>query len=247
MLLQDKIAWVTGASRGIGRATAVELASQGATVVLSATSEKSLQDTAEEIELKTGKAPMIMGYDVSDPVSVKQAFSLFQAHYKQLDILVNNAGVMMDALLPMVSEEQLNRTMAVNLNAVIYHMQYASRFMMRRKSGSIINVSSIMGRFGNVGQVVYAASKAAIIGATLSASKELAPFQIRVNAVAPGFIETDMTKQLSQQKFEEKLNTIKMGRAGTPEEVAKVILFLSCDWSSYVTGQVIGVDGGMIV
>ena len=165
----------------------------------------------------------------------------------QLDAVVNNAGILDDALLGMVNEKQVSHTLAVNTEAVIYHMQYASRLMMKQKSGSIVNVSSIIGRVGNAGQTVYGASKAAVIGATYSASKELAPYNIRVNAVAPGFIETAMTKQLSQEKYEQRLSEIKMGRIGTAEEVANVILFLASDYSSYVTGQVIGVDGGMVI
>ena len=165
----------------------------------------------------------------------------------QLDAVVNNAGILDDALLGMVNEQQLSRTFAVNTEAVIFHMQYASRLMMKQKSGSIINVSSIIGRVGNIGQTVYSASKAAVIGATYSAAKELAVHNIRVNAVAPGFIETDMTKQLSANKFEERLKEIKMGRIGKAEEVANVIIFLASDQSTYVTGQVIGVDGGMVI
>ncbi|GAA4718820.1 SDR family NAD(P)-dependent oxidoreductase [Brevibacillus fulvus] len=247
MLLEGKIAWVTGASRGIGKAIAIELAAQGAELVLAARSEEHLAETAEQIRAKTGREPFLLGYDVADLSGIKQAFVHFQGKYKQLDILVNNAGVMEDALLPMVTQAQFQNTMNVNVQAAIFHMQYAARLMMRKKSGSIINISSIMGQVGNAGQVVYAASKAAVVGATRSASKELAPLNIRVNAVAPGFIETDLTNQLSSQKYAEKVNGIKMGRVGTAEEVAKVVLFLSSDWSSYVTGQVIGVDGGMIV
>lgn len=152
-----------------------------------------------------------------------------------------------DALLGMINVERMSNTFAVNTEAVINHMQYAARLMMRQKSGSIINVSSIMGRYGDAGQVVYSASKAALIGATYSAAKELAPHNIRVNAVAPGFIETNMVKDLSRDSYSKRIEQIKMKRAGTPEEVANTILFFASDLSSYVTGQVIGVDGGMVI
>lgn len=170
-----------------------------------------------------------------------------QKNLGRLDVLVNNAGVMDDALLGMVNERQMESTFSINIEAVIYHMQYASRLMTRQKQGSIINVSSIIGRTGNAGQVVYASSKAAVIGATYSAAKELGVHNIRVNAVAPGFIDTDMTKQFSEEVYKQRLSGIKMNRMGRPEEVANTILFLASDLSSYVTGQVIGVDGGMVI
>lgn len=247
MLLKGKVAWVTGASRGIGKATALSLAAQGAVVILSASNMEHLKDTGQQIKKITGREPFLIGYDVADYTKIKEAFATVFKKFKRVDIMVNNAGILIDSLLGMVTPEMLQRTFAVNTYAVIYHMQYASRLMARYKSGTIINVSSIIGRVGNEGQVVYAASKAAVIGATMSAAKELAPLNIRVNAVAPGFIDTDMVKQLSPEKYTERVAGIKMKRAGQPEEVAKTILFLASDESAYVTGQVLGVDGGMLV
>ncbi len=162
---------------------------------------------------------------------------------KKLDILVANAGVLDDALIGMVTQSQIENTFNTNTFGVLYCAQYASRLMGRNKCGSIINMTSIMGTHGNIGQAVYAGSKAAVIGITKSLSKELAPLNIRVNAIAPGVIDTDMVATLAA----ERIASIKMGRIGRPEEVANVALFLASDLSTYVTGQVIGVDGGMII
>ncbi|MEB2298496.1 SDR family oxidoreductase [Lysinibacillus xylanilyticus] len=247
MNLNKKSIFITGATRGIGYATVIQAAKQHCTLILNGRDEKRLQEIKEEIETLYNTTVHILNYDVCDIEAIKKAFMWIKKNVGQLDAVVNNAGILDDALLGMVNEKQVSHTLAVNTEAVIYHMQYASRLMMKQKSGSIVNVSSIIGRVGNAGQTVYGASKAAVIGATYSASKELAPYNIRVNAVAPGFIETDMTKQLSQEKYEQRLSEIKMDRIGTAEEVANVILFLASDFSSYVTGQVIGVDGGMVI
>lgn len=238
---------ITGATRGIGLATAQIAAQQGWTLILNGRNEENLAVIKKQLEQRFTVTVHTLSYDVTDIAAIKQAFLWIKKNVRQLDAVVNNAGILDDALLGMVNEKQVSQTFSVNTEAVIYHMQYASRLMMKQKHGSIINVSSIIGRVGNTGQTVYSASKAAVIGATYSAAKELAPYNIRVNAVAPGFIETDMTKQLSEEKYEQRLSDIKMGRIGKPEEVANVILFLASDLSSYVTGQVIGVDGGMVI
>ncbi|MBW7475056.1 SDR family oxidoreductase [Paenibacillus oenotherae] len=246
MLLENKVIWITGASRGIGKASALRLASEGALLVLAARDEAKLNETADEIEQQGCSRPLVLPYDVSNVQSVKEAFGMFLKHHKRLDAMVNNAGILEEALLPMITPEQVDRIFAINVYATIYHMQYASRIMMRNKSGSIINLSSIIGQAGKEGLTVYGASKAAIVGATLSASKELAPFNIRVNAIAPGFIDTDMVQTLSEQKYQERVSAIKMRRAGTPEEVANTVVYLSSELSTYVTGQLIGVNGGML-
>jgi 3-oxoacyl-[acyl-carrier protein] reductase len=164
-----------------------------------------------------------------------------------LDVWVNNAGVLLDGLIGMVPDADIQTTLSINLAGVLYGTQQAARLMRRGGGGSIINLTSIIGRFGNAGQLVYGASKAGVIGATLSAAKELAPLNIRVNAVAPGFIETDMTAQLPPDKFQVRLDSIAMGRVGVPNDIANTALFFASDLSTYVTGQVIGVDGGMLV
>ncbi|KGR76479.1 3-oxoacyl-ACP reductase [Ureibacillus sinduriensis BLB-1 = JCM 15800] len=246
-IVSNKSIFITGATRGIGYATAIQAAKQGWTVIINGREEERLNEVKQELVSSYDVDVHTLIYDVTDNNSIKNAFVWIKKNIGHLDVLVNNAGVLDDALLGMINQKQVSNTIAINIEAVIYHMQYASRLMMKQKFGSIVNVSSIIGRTGNAGQTVYGASKAAVIGATYSAAKELAPYNIRVNAVAPGFIETDMTKQLSEEKFAQRLSEIKMGRIGKAEEVANTILFLASDLSSYVTGQVIGVDGGMVI
>ena len=185
--------------------------------------------------------------DVTDADAVKNAYGEIFRRFRKLDVLVNNAGVLQDALLGMIPTQTIRTVLDVNIVGSLLHLQEASRLMARNRHGSIINLSSIIARFGNEGQTVYAASKAAVIGMTLAAAKELAPRNIRVNAVAPGFIDTTMTRQLPPEKYQQRVAGILMGRVGSPEEVARAIVFLASDMSSYITGQVLGVDGGMIV
>ena len=192
------------------------------------------------------EAAVVVG-DVADPAAVKGFYQeIFQRH-RRLDVLVNNAGVLEDALLGMIPDATIERTFSVNTLGALRNLQAAARLMVRNRSGSIINMTSIIGVRGNEGQAVYSASKAALIGLTLSAAKELAPHNIRVNAVAPGFIDTDMTRALPREKFEERVRSVKMGRIGTPQDIANAVLFLASDLSAYITGQILGVDGGMLV
>jgi 3-oxoacyl-[acyl-carrier protein] reductase len=244
-LLEGNTGWITGASRGIGRATAIEAARQGATVILSARSEEDLKSVGDEIAQAGGPQPVVVVCDVADDASLKRAFKEVHGHARKLDFVVNNAGILRDAGLGMIGTAHIDEVMRLNVFSVIQIMQFASRLMIPRKSGSIVNVASIMGRTGREGLVVYSASKAAVIGATKSAALELAPHGVRVNAVAPGVIDTSLIAGLPPAKLEGFLSSIKMARLGKPEEVANVICMLASNYTTYVTGQVIGVDGGL--
>jgi 3-oxoacyl-[acyl-carrier protein] reductase len=247
-MLQDKVCFITGSTRGIGWATAREFARRGATVILNHRgSGELLEERCRELEAEFHGTVTGLSADVRDTAAVKDCYLQIFRRFKRLDVLVNNAGILQDALLGMITDENMRTVIDTNLVGSLVHLQEASRLMSRNRRGSIVNISSIIGRFGNEGQTVYAASKAAIIGATMAAAKELAPRNIRVNAVAPGFIDTAMTRGLPPEKFQQRMAGIRMGRIGTAEEVAQAIVFLASDMSSYVTGQVIGVDGGMIV
>lgn len=246
--LKDKVCFVTGSSRGIGWCTARELAQAGATVILNSRgSQQALDERCKQLAEEFSTEVVGLLADVTDTPSVKACYAEVFRRYRRLDVLINNAGILEDALLGMIPENTIRRVIDTNLVGAITHLQEAARLMGRHKSGSIVNISSIIGRFGNEGQTVYAASKAGVIGMTLSAAKELAPKNIRVNAVAPGFIDTEMTSHLPAEKYRERMNGIRMGRIGKPEEVAQAVLFLASDMASYVTGQILGVDGGMIV
>ncbi|GAB5991741.1 SDR family oxidoreductase [Aeromonas enteropelogenes] len=246
-LLQGKRVLITGAGRGIGLAIARQFAAQGAELWLNGRDEEAITRMAQVLGAEFGVPCRPLCFDVADPQAVKQAFQQLFGQTRQLDVLVNNAGVLDDALLGMVQQQQIERTFATNSYSTLYCSQYAARLMQRSGGGSIINMASIIGRVGNAGQAVYAGSKAAVIGITQSLAKELAASQIRVNAIAPGFIDTDMARSLPPAKFDERVASIAMGRIGTPDEVASVALFLASDLSRYVTGQVIGVDGGMLI
>lgn len=210
-------------------------------------SAEAVAALAKELSADAGTECIGIHADQRDPEAVKQAYTRIFATYGQLDVLVNNAGILEDALLGMISEASIQDTFDVNSIAPIRNMQIAARLMRRGGSGSIINISSIMGVRGNAGEVVYAASKAAVIGMTKAAAKELAPIGIRVNAIAPGFIDTDLTRSIPRAAFDQRLASIGMGRIGRPEDVASLALFLASDAAGYITGQVIGVDGAMVV
>lgn len=246
--LAGRVAVVTGASRGIGAAIAYAFAAHGANLILSGLSNRAALDglRGELVQRHGVEVDLVIG-DAADPATSTAMSKLAFSKYRQLDVWVNNAGVLIDGLIGMVPDNDIQATLGTNLAGVLHGTQAAARLMQRAKSGSIINISSIIGRFGNTGQLVYGASKAGVIGATMSAAKELAPSNIRVNAIAPGFIDTDMVRQLPETKFQERLQSVRMGRIGTPQDIAKTALFLASDLSAYVTGQTIGVDGGMII
>lgn len=244
--LVDKVAVVTGSTRGIGWAVAERLAEQGAHVVVNGrTDTPLLQERARELSERHGVETLAVAADAGDS---KQVAALYQAvfkRWKRLDVLVNSAGIMRDALIGMISDELIRDTIQTNLVGSIYHLQAAAKLMGRAKSGSIINLTSIVGVEGKEALAVYAASKAGIIGLTRASSKELAPQGIRVNAIAPGFIDTDLTAQLSPEKYELHASLVRMGRVGTTHDVAHAALFLASNLAAYVTGQVLGVDGSM--
>ncbi|WAM35253.1 3-oxoacyl-[acyl-carrier-protein] reductase [Caldicellulosiruptor acetigenus] len=246
-LLKDKVALITGASRGIGRAIALKFAQNGANVIINYSSSQSqAEELKEEIE-KIGTKAMIIKCDVSNADEVSQMFSQVEKEFGRLDILVNNAGITKDGLILRMNEEDFDKVIAINLKGAFLCARAAAKMMVKQRSGNIINISSVVGIAGNIGQANYAASKAGIIGLTKSLAKELASRNIRVNAIAPGFIKTDMTEVLSDKVKEVMLSSIPLGRFGEADEVANVALFLASNLSSYITGQVIVVDGGMIM
>ena len=246
-MLAGKVAFITGSTRGIGWATARLFAQQGSSVIVCGRSLSDAEVRAAELRREFSVAALGLGCDVGNPDDVRKAFQAIFKTFKRLDILVNNAGILEDALLGMISDEALERVMSVNALGSIHCLQAAARLMSRSGGGSIVNLTSIIGTNGNEGQVAYAASKAAVIGATLSAAKELAPAKVRVNAIAPGFIDTDMVRQIPKEKFDQRMASIKMARIGRPEDIANAALFFASDMSAYVTGQVLGVDGGMLI
>jgi 3-oxoacyl-[acyl-carrier protein] reductase len=213
-------------------------------VILSARNLEELERT-QQLVRSFGREGKVIPMDVSSVESIKTAFRELRGYTKKLDGLVNCAGILRDALIGMIGTDNIDSVMHTNVYGLILVLQNAARLMMPNKRGSIVNVSSIMGRRGNEGQVVYGASKAAVIGATRSAARELAPVNVRVNAVAPGVIDTNMTSRIPAGKMEALKREIKMGRLGTAEEVAWAICFLLSDRACYITGQVLGVDGGM--
>lgn len=245
MSLQGKTAIVTGGGRGIGRAICLEFAAQGANLVINyAGNSEAAEKTAADCEALGAKAAIIKA-DVSKSEEVDAIFALAVEEFDRVDILVNNAGVTKDKLIMAMSEEDFDKVVDTNLKGAFLCMKAASKLMMKQRSGRIINMSSVVGVRGNAGQVNYAASKAGIIGMTKSLAKELAGRNVTVNAIAPGFIDTDMTAVLSDKVKEAILGDIPMKKLGKPEDIAKTAAFFAQDEAGYITGQVICVDGGM--
>jgi 3-oxoacyl-[acyl-carrier protein] reductase len=246
-LLEGKIALVTGASRGIGKSITERFASEGAVVYANCRQEGCFDSIATQWSEQYSTQVIPVYYDVTDEQKTKKTFTEILKEQTRLDIFVNNAGIMEDALIGMITEELLLKEFSVNVFSAINHLQLAARVMKRNSNGSIVNISSIVGVQGSSGQVVYSATKGAILSVTKSAAKELAEFNIRVNAIAPGIIETDLIKKLEPSIIEERRKLIGMGRLGSPSEVAESALYFASDLSQYVTGQILGVDGGAIL
>lgn len=247
MLLDGKAALVTGASRGIGRAIALRLASEGAKVAINfAGNQKAAEEVKSEIEANGGEAILVQA-NVADPAAVEAMFAKVVEAFGTVDILVNNAGITRDGLLLRMKDEDFEAVIDTNLKGVFYCTKAAAKLMMKKRSGRIVNMSSVVGLIGNAGQTNYAASKAGVLGFSKSAAKELAARGITVNMVAPGFIDTDMTAVLADKVKEAMVKEIPLRRMGRPEDVANAVLFLVSDCLSYITGQVINVDGGMVM
>lgn len=246
-MFKDKVALVTGGSKGIGQAICLELASKGANIVVNySKSPESAEKVVQECLLKGVKAISLKA-DVSKALEVENLFKASLNIFGRIDILVNNAGTTKDNLILRMSEEDFDTVIDTNLKGTFLCTKLVSKIMLKQRYGRIINISSVVGLRGNAGQANYSASKAGIIGLTKSLAKELGAKGITVNAVAPGFIETEMTQNLPLKTLEEMLQHIPLKRAGYPEEVAKVVSFLTDEACGYITGQVIGVDGGMII
>lgn len=244
-MLKDKIVLITGGGKGIGAAIVREMASQGAAVIINYShSEAAAKEVQSEIRRVGGKAD-IFRCDVSDYNSVKAMTGDIIQHYGRLDILVNNAGIVKDGLLMRMKETDFNKVININLKGTFNCIQSVARQMLKQRYGRIINMSSVVGIYGNAGQVNYAASKAGIIGLTRSAAKELGSRGITVNAIAPGFIQTDMTDGLNDELKKKILSSISLGSFGTVEDIAHAACFLASDEARYITGQVLAVDGGI--
>lgn len=246
-MLDGKIAVVTGASRGIGRAIALELAAQGATVVINYNgSENRAMEVKQEIERNGGQASVCQ-CDVADFTKCEEFIQGVIKEFGRLDILVNNAGITKDGLLMKMSEADFDAVLDTNLKGTFNTVRFAARQMLKQRGGRIINMSSVVGVVGNAGQANYAASKAGVIGLTKATARELASRGITVNAVAPGFIETEMTGILSEDVKKSSIAQIPMGKFGSVEDIAKAVAFLASENAGYITGQVIQVDGGMAI
>lgn len=246
-MLTDKIVLVTGGSRGIGAAIAKALAKEGAAVVINYNgSRERAKAVSEEIRASGGKAE-IYQCNVADFDACGEMIKTLIQKYGRIDILVNNAGITKDGLLVKMTEQDFDAVIDTNLKGAFHTIRHMSRYFLKQKSGKIINISSVSGIMGNAGQANYSASKAGIIGLTKSAARELASRGINVNAIAPGFIATDMTDSMPKEAREKMIEKIPLNRIGRPEEIADLAVFLASDKADYITGQVFAVDGGMTI
>lgn len=247
MLLTGKTAIVTGGSRGIGRAVSLLLAREGANVaIVYAGNTAAAEETKQQAEA-LGAAAAVFQCDVADEQAVADMVKAVKTQFGSVDILVNNAGITRDGLLMRMKEADWQAVLDTNLTGVYHCTKAVSKLMMKQRQGAVINLSSVVGETGNAGQANYAAAKAGIIGFTKAVAKELASRNIRVNAVAPGYVETDMTAGLPDSAKEDMLRSIPLGRPATVDDVAQAVLFLASDQAKYITGQVLNVDGGMVM
>ena len=245
--LQDKVAIVTGASRGIGREIALLFAKEGAKLTLTARNQEALRSLSDEIKALGGSEPFLCSLDVKESEKVEEMVDKTLDKYGRVDILVNNAGVTRDGLLLRMSDADWDEVLDTNLKGTFVCMRSVTKPMMRQRSGRIINMASVIGLIGNAGQANYAASKAGIIALTKSAAKEFGSRNILINAIAPGFIDTEMTQALGDEVKKTILKSIPVGFLGKPMDIARTALFLASDESNFITGQVITVDGGMVM
>jgi 3-oxoacyl-[acyl-carrier protein] reductase len=245
MSLEGQIALVTGASRGIGRAIALRLSRAGAYIVVNYHGNQAAAEESLGAVVAQGGQGELSRFDVSDENLLDTTVKNLVDRHKKIDILVNNAGVAIDNLLMRTKQVDWDQVIGTNLKGTVLCTKVVSRYMIRQRAGRIINLSSVVGQMGNVGQSLYAASKAGIIGFTKAIARELASRGVTVNAVAPGFIETDMTARLPEKLREEFLRSIPLGRFGSCDEVAETVLFLAAPGAGYITGQVVGVNGGL--
>lgn len=246
MKLKDEVAIVTGSARGIGRAIALELVRNGAKLVICDLNMDDIQIVVDQFTEMGGEAKGFVS-NVTQAEDAQQLIDKTIEAFGKVDILVNNAGITRDNLLMRMKEDEWDAVIAVNLKGTYNCIRAIAKPFIKQRSGKIINLASVVGQIGNAGQVNYSASKAGVIGLTKSVAKELAARNVRVNAIAPGFIQTDMTAKLTEKAKEELTNAIPLGKLGQPEDVAKVVLFLASDDAAYITGQVINVDGGMVM
>ena len=247
MLLSGKVALVTGGSRGIGRAIAIRLAAEGAKVAVNYAGNKAAAEEVKAIIEKQGGTAHLIQADVSDASAACEMVERVHAELGGLDILVNNAGITRDTLLIRMKDEDFDAVIGTNLKGVYACTKAAAKIMTKQRSGRIVNLSSVVGEIGNIGQTNYAAAKAGVIGFTKAAAKEFAARGIAVNTVGPGFIDTDMTAVLKDSIREKLIENIPLGALGKPEHVADAVIFLVSDAASYITGQTLNVDGGMVM
>ena len=247
MILGGKVALITGASRGIGRAIAIRLAAEGAKIAVNYAGNTAAAEEVKAAIEQSGGTAMLIQTDVSDAVAAAEMVARVHEEFGGLDILVNNAGITRDTLLLRMKDEDFDTVINTNLKGVYACTKAAAKLMTKQRSGRIVNLTSVVGEIGNVGRTNYAAAKAGVIGFTKAAAKELAPRGVTVNAVAPGFIDTDMTAVLKDNIREKIVEGIPLGALGKPEHVADAVLFLVSDAASYITGQTLNVDGGMVM